>query len=223
MLRENIKVVITILLLALSSIDAQASITVNASGEGWCSSGGYCNNTNTNVLANYFAGDISQVGTLGMDRDWFAFNMPSMANNITSASISIWNWSGNAGSNTLSSAVFNLYEASSITWAGLTNGPSLGNILVSLADNGVSQFVTINLSSSAIASLEAAQGGLFIFGGNDDNSSNDGIFGNNTNVFQAAYLTLNTAAVPEPESYAMLLSGLCLVGYAARNKKQKTA
>lgn len=39
-----------------------------------------------------------------------------------------------------------------------------------------------------------------------------------------SYYTLNiTAAVPEPETYSMLLAGLGLLGFAARHRKQKTA
>jgi hypothetical protein len=32
-----------------------------------------------------------------------------------------------------------------------------------------------------------------------------------------------TAAIPEPETYAMLLAGLGLLGFAARRRKQKEA
>jgi len=35
-------------------------------------------------------------------------------------------------------------------------------------------------------------------------------------------LTFETAAIPEPETYAMLLAGLGLLGFAARHRKHKT-
>ena len=43
-------------------------------------------------------------------------------------------------------------------------------------------------------------------------------FGDGNPVF---FGTANVAAVPEPETYAMLLAGLGLLGFAARRRKQK--
>ena len=41
--------------------------------------------------------------------------------------------------------------------------------------------------------------------------------------FSFTYLDAPVAPVPEPETYAMMLAGLCLLGFAARRRKQKEA
>lgn len=43
-------------------------------------------------------------------------------------------------------------------------------------------------------------------------------YGNTNTVFTVT----NIAAVPEPETYAMMLAGLGMLGFSARRKKQKT-
>jgi hypothetical protein len=40
-------------------------------------------------------------------------------------------------------------------------------------------------------------------------------------IFGANGVDLNVAAVPEPETYAMLLAGLAVVGWAARRRKAR--
>ena len=43
----------------------------------------------------------------------------------------------------------------------------------------------------------------------------------NPNTVEGGQLMLMTAPVPEPETYAMLLAGLGLLGFARRRKNQK--
>lgn len=55
------------------------------------------------------------------------------------------------------------------------------------------------------------------------------VFTSTSNIFnyanwaQAAFVASNTAPVPEPETYAMLLAGLGLLRFVARRRKQKVA
>lgn len=205
----------TACIIGLAAASPARALTVTASGEGWCNNVSGCNNTNTNVIANTFAGNNpsgpGQPST-SIYRDWFAFNLPLLGAPITTATISIWNEGSNF--NTVNpSAVFNLYEATGISFAGLTNGPSLGSILVNAADTGVDHFVDITFNAAGITALNANQGDLLILGGNND--FGEQIFGYTSGVPVAYILTVETA-VPAPAGLALLVLGLGLLSFRVR-------
>ena len=199
---KSLKKTLFAVLIAASAC-AQAG-TISAVGEGWCSTS-TCNNTNTNIIQNTLADSISP-----LHHDWFAFN--TSVGNVSSATLSIWNYGNNYYN---PSAIYDLYAASSIDFAGLVSGPSLGSITAGAADTRLSSYVTINLNAQGISFLNANQGNQVIFGG--------GVTGTNAKFFGYTdghpVATLTVVAVPEPATYAMMRAGLGLIGFMARRKK----
>ncbi|HNJ76251.1 MAG TPA: PEP-CTERM sorting domain-containing protein [Azospira sp.] len=103
----------------------------------------------------------------------------------------------------------------------LGDGATLGSYNASLSDNG--SFIRISLNGSGLSALNAAAGGLFVIGGRVTTLAGDTgsqtIFGfTNDNNMASTQLRLVTA-VPEPETYAMLLGGLTVLGLRLRRRK----
>jgi hypothetical protein len=205
--------------LAFVTVPAQSSpVVLMATGEGWCRNISECNNTSIITIANTFAGNNPNgpgQPSESIMRDWFAFALPIFGGSIASATISIWNDRGNFNTVNLA-AVFNLYEATNISYTGLTGGMSLGSVLVSSADNGIDHFETINLNALALAALETHQGSTFVFGGNNDNGEQ--IFGYTSGV-PIAELTLDIAAVSEPGSILLVSTALACLAAVRRRRR----
>ncbi len=200
-------------IVALAGTSVQADIiNVAATGSGWCSSDPQyvsddCEDSNLNLTSNTFAGTNSGVGG-DTHRDWFAFDLPAWGT-ISSASMFIWNDAANF--NTVNSAaVFNLYEALNLSFAGLTNGPSLGSVLVDDANAGSSRYIEIELNGAGVAALTASLGNQFIFGGNNDNGEQ--IFGY-TGGRPIAYLAVEVSA---PATISLLGMALAAAGFYRR-------
>jgi hypothetical protein len=206
-------------LCALST--AEASAQNYATGTGWISADGAANNSDFNggVTNNYAGWENQQYN------NWFAFNIPNAP--IGAASISIWN---SSASSTLDpDAVYTLYEASAFTFGGLVGGSAaLGSVTLGVANTGVSEYITINLNSTAVSLLNASVGGQFVFGGtittsySDPNSTFDQISAwGYTDGTPVAYLT--TSPVPEPSTWAMMLFGFGGLGFAGYRRTLKGA
>lgn len=211
------------LIVALAGTSVQAGhINVAATGSGWCSSDAQyvaddCEDSNLNLNNNTFAGNNSDGFGGGVHRNWFAFDLPTLVT-LSSASIFIWNDAANF--NTVnSSAVFNLYEALDLSFAGLTNGPNLGSIAVDDANAGLSRYIEIELNAIGIAALTASLGSQFIFGGNNDDGEQ--IFGY-TGGRPIAYLTLDDGTIvptaPAPATIPLLGMALAALGFSRRKR-----
>lgn len=79
-------------------------------------------------------------------------------------------------------------------FADLGSGVSFGSTVLDVTSNGT--IVAISLNAAAIASINAAAGQNWFVGG-----------------------SLNTAAIPEPATWAMMIAGFGLVGAAARRRR----
>lgn len=208
----NIKSTFAALCIALGGFSAIAApVTTDASGSGWCNSSNGCNNTNTSVINNHFAGNLGD-----LYHNWFAFNVPTLGGTVTSATLSIYNNASNNGSSL--TALYQVFQSAGFTYGNLVGGTALGSILeidANAVDNG---YVDILLNAAALGLLNSAQGGQFVFGGSNDNGHE--LFGYNGGT-PLARLTLDTSSntnVPEPGSLALL--GLGLVGLAAMRKRK---
>ena len=145
---------------------------------------------------NYIVGECCGHGNYN---DYFTFNLSDVTGNIRSASLTLYSFQ------VTTNATFSLMDVSTpisaLTATGtntaiytdLMSGVSYGNRSYSSLDSNT--FQTISFNNAGIAALTAARGGDFAVGG-------------------------TIAAVPEPETYAMLLAGLGLMGGLARRRKQ---
>ena len=203
-----------------------SAATVSASNSGWISDNSGANSTGFNGgINNHFAGWESPAEL----NNWFNFLLPSTS--FSNATLYIWNEGSNPDPSPYDAGAFyTVHEASSFTFAGLENGPGLGSVTVLSANTGVGHYVGISLNAAGLAALNAAAGGQFNFGGSITTSypnpettfDNIAAFGWNGGVPEA-YLEFNTQPVPEPETYAMMLAGLGMLGFMARRRKLKAA
>ncbi len=213
---------LTTLLVALAGTSAHAySINVAATGSGWCSSdplyvASDCADSNVNLNSNTFAGNNTNGFGGGIHRNWFAFDLPTLMT-LSSASLYIWNDAANF--NTVNpAAVFNIYKAVDLSFAGLINGPSQGSVLVDDANAGPSRYIEIVLNSSGIAALTASSGYRFLFGGSNDDGEQ--IFGY-TSGRPIAYLALDGGEpAPVPATLSLFGLGLAAVGFSRRRKRK---
>ncbi len=162
-------------------------------------------NTTTNNPNSY--GGFAQSNTAGLDAGvqprWETFDL----HQVTTPSANILN--GGAGQQ---------------GFADLGDGPVFGSYTASLADNG--SFIRIALNADGLAALNSAVGGTFILGGSLSTINICSTCGSQTvfgfsNDPSLALTQLSLAPVPEPETYAMMLLGLSLVGTIARRRTRK--
>lgn len=224
------------LALVFALVASARSATLDAEHQGWIISDGFSNGSNFVSYGdrNTFAG----WGDYAESNNWFSFNLPLL--NFSDARLWIWNYAANQNpSNTDPNAFYSLYEASSYTFAGLEAGPVLGSVTLASANDGTDHYVGIPLNAAGIAALNAKAGGQFNFGGSVTTSYAEpltawpliGAFGFSQEgvPHPRAYLGYSGAPIeppppiPEPETYAMMLAGLGMLGCMARRRKRQRA
>jgi len=160
-------------------------------------------------LSSILAGQIITAAELRIGMDAFGYNSPNTTETVEWVQVT-------TAISTLTSPGYK--EA---VWTDLGDGSVYGTRTVSAADNGTTLVTTLN--STAISALNAAIGGSFAIGGHLTSIDMTGptqesvFFNGNGQPVSLAF----TLAVPEPETYAMLLAGLGLLGFAARRRKLK--
>jgi hypothetical protein len=201
--------------LTFGAVGASAT-TVDAFGSGWINSSFEANNAFGGGINNSYA------GYSGLQyNNWFEFALPNTV--VTDATLSIWNSQYNTTIDP--DAVYSLHAPLDYTFAGLVDGPSFGSVTLGLADNGTDHYVSITLNGLGVAYLNSHLGDTVRFGGTttsyvDPASCSDcvAVFGY-TGGSPVAQLAINVGGVPEPTSWAMLITGFGLVGAAARRRR----
>jgi hypothetical protein len=201
-------------------------------------SGWYTNSGFTAGVNNINAGSSNLSGAIY--HNWLAFNVSGLASqNITAATLTFY---GGNGTNTSSTdETLGLFDFTGSIDAlignsqnnvgifnDLGNGNSYGSAVV--ASGPIQQF-SITLSQAAIADLNAAAqnaidtrfvigGSLLSISGPFANEQLFAIFGPQAALSPAAFLTLQTASVPEASTWAMMILGLGGVVTALRRKQK---
>jgi hypothetical protein len=200
-----------------------ASFSVPASARGFATSANIAGVASNNPYSAGFFG-VQQ----GEFRNYFAFNLPSFTGTVTSARLRLN--TGILGTN--GSFPIN-YQITSLAAfpAGGSDFPSLGTGTL-YGERGFTsidqnQMVSIDLNNAGVAALTS--GGTFRVGGRVTNRGTATTHALFSNTF-GAVVTLDfdtvvapVPAVPEPASWAMLITGFGLAGSALRRRRAAIA
>ncbi len=160
---------------------------------------------------NYFAGHATSIADQGEHNNYFTFDLSGISGTITTASFNLFTYTV-AGS----SVDYQLFDVTSplsevhatgtnaSVYDDLMTGVSYGSFIYNSSDSG--QFRSILLNTDGISALNSAIGGEFGIGG----AVTGGIEG-------------PPSPIPEPETYAMWLAGLGLLGFFGYRRKAKTS
>jgi hypothetical protein len=195
-----------------SGLNAGNRLNVNGStflstiDSGWYNNSGAHDPSNT----NYIVGSCCGASEF---RNWFVFDISGLTSPVSSLSFDLYSYSvtltsGNYYVNDVSTSVSSLVGGTGglAAFNDLGSGSNYGfNFYQSGTDSN--QFHTINLNSAAVSSLNtsiAANAGTWALGG----------------AFAAGNVPVPPInAVPEAETYAMMIAGLGLMGAIARRRK----
>ncbi|NVO05400.1 MAG: PEP-CTERM sorting domain-containing protein [Rhodoferax sp.] len=197
---------------AVHSFSAIGATLIDAVAQGECTSSGGC--TSATSLSRSFAGNSGGETY----RDWFTFSvLPNLA--VSSATLSIYNSANNLVNN-YPNQVFSLYAPTGFSYGGLVgNGTPLGSVTALTADTGTNHYVDIALNANGLAYINSNLGKAITFGGSSSAGSAQ-FFGYAFTAGKPAVLSLHSVAlVPEPETYALLLAGLSLIGATVKRRK----
>ena len=178
--------------------------------QGWYDKTGYHNAAND----NYIVGPCSSCSGL-LFNNWFVVDLASVSGPVSSLSLRLYSYDV-----TLSAGNYYLYDfGGSIEdlktggsglvgiYNDLGSGAFFGSKFYSTSDSNA--FHTISLNSAAVADFNNAL----------NNGATQWALGG---TFQPGTIEIPNPPIPEPETYAMLLAGLGLLGCMARRKKQQS-
>ena len=208
---------------------AQADVTITTFNTGNIRSDGTPNHIGTLASGNYFVGNCGLycTGTRGEYRNYFEFQIPTLYETITSASLELQNDAVQADQ--YAPFTYKLTSTPSINFSGLGQGVYYG---FSYFDNA-SNVGTSNLSLSAAAISDISAGGEFIVSGSVPNITTGatqpsecafGFTGGPDNqpalILTGVSLTPpRPTGVPEPTTWALMLIGVASLGGALRRRR----
>ena len=158
-------------------------------------------------------------------RSWFAFDIPA---GLTVSAATLWvspSWLDYVEDWT---RTYTLYEASSLDYDGLANGPALGSTGVQdVFRYGGSLYYDIPLNATGVALLNASQGNRILLGGAVDVYDPNVLVelftvgigycsAGGTVCVGPVYLDLEEASAPEPGAWILMLGGICLLSAIRR-------
>lgn len=161
---------------------------------------------------NYIAGHPINTGGPGNFNNYFTFDLSGISGTITTASLNLYTYT--AAGSSIDYQLFDVTSPLSAVHAtghnagvynDLMTGMSYGSFIYNSSDSD--QFRSILLNSDGVSALNSAIGGEFGIGGTIIGGIDDGTL----------------PPIPEPETYAMWLAGLGLLGFFGSRRKTKTS
>jgi hypothetical protein len=196
------------------------AVQITAKAEGWFDHFGNQENNEGNYIAGVcglpynYCSNVSDV----VYRDFFVFDLASLQSNVASASLLLWNpektdyYNDNGYMSSHDTETFLLHEVHTSTteltqinshrvdvFDDLGTGTFYGERVMSAADSGT--WVRVPLNAAGLAALYGAAGGTIALGGS----------------------LANVGAVPEPQTFALMLGGLGLAAWRVRRSRSQTA
>jgi hypothetical protein len=187
---------------------------LNTTDRGWYDFSGTHDPSNN----NYIVGVTESI----LYRNFFVFDLSTVTDPVTSATLRLWNPELNVFPGT---ATYTLHEVTTsiptltagtggvAAFNDLGDGPAFGSISVSAADAGT--FLLINLNAAGLAALNANLGGSFALGGEliplSDETYIFGFTGSGNpedGRTQVLYETANANVVPAPPSAILAAIGV---------------
>jgi hypothetical protein len=203
---------------------ASAAVTINSFAQGWVNSQGSSNGAsddNNTFTGNEFGARYNS---------WAAFYIPTGV--FTSAQLDVLaDTYGVSSPNQINMySVTTSYSALANQTGGVAAYNDLGNGSLYGFANMLSSLTTTNLGGTAVQDINAAAGSIFIVGftnatlnQQNPNGVDLGIY---TNGGEGGHptLTLGTAgAVPEPATWAMMITGFGMAGVSLRRRRSALA
>ncbi|MNM25698.1 PEP-CTERM motif protein [compost metagenome] len=203
-----------------SSVGLNTASKTTASPVSFATTSAQLKNTSTS-LSNVAATGSSSVAYGGMTLRGGTGNVQVF--DLTSAALGSVNNFKFSNLHTNDTLILNI-SGTDVTLSGGYDGFKNYNVLYNFYEAKNLTFSNVGLYGSVLAPLANVAGG----GGQINGSVVVGNWASNIQVnanhyFNATNVAGYVSAVPEPETYAMLLAGLGLVGFMARRRKNKSA